>query len=95
MRILAIETELKTTDAQADATLLREEAAAVWALKKSGSIRDVWYTTWGRRAVVMLELPSEEMANKCLGGLPLVRDGFIRFEVMALQEYDGFERLMK
>lgn len=39
MQILALEKELKAIDARKHAEVLRQEAAAVWALKKRSVIR--------------------------------------------------------
>lgn len=93
MQILAIERELAPLDSQLHREVLREEAACVWALKKRAVIRDIWFTVRNRLAVVMLECSTEEEAREHLAGLPLVREGFIAFDVMALRSYDGFDRL--
>jgi muconolactone delta-isomerase len=93
MRILAIERELKPLPAETAAEILREEAARVWELQRQEVIREIWFTRRGTLAVVLLECASEEDAQRALGTLPLVRDGFIAFEVNALRPYDGFARL--
>lgn len=93
MQILALERELKPIDSRRHAAVLREEAARVWALKKEAVIRDIWFTVRDRCAVVMLECSSEDEARRHLATLPLVREGLIAFEVLALCSYDGFERL--
>jgi hypothetical protein len=74
--------------------VLRDEAACVWALKKKEVIRDIWFTARNRLAVVMLECGTEEEAREHLAALPLVREGLIAFDVMALRSYDGFDRLI-
>jgi muconolactone delta-isomerase len=94
MQILAIEKEVAPLDSQRHREVLREEAACVWELKKKEVIRDIWFTTPGRHAVVMLECSSKEEAQRHLASLPLVREGLITFEVMALRSYDGFDRLV-
>ncbi|MBP6865848.1 MAG: hypothetical protein KBC32_11360 [Candidatus Didemnitutus sp.] len=94
MQILALEKELKAIDARKHAEVLRQEAAAVWTLKKRSVIRDIWFTVRGRHAVVMLECDTEDEAVQHLNSLPLVREGFIAFEVSALRSYDGFDRLI-
>lgn len=95
MRILAIEQESKPFDASSSRDLLRREAAQVWTLRKKGVIRDIWFTRRGRTAVIMLECRSENEARRQLASLPLVRERFITFDVMALREYDGFDRLIR
>jgi len=93
MRILAIERELPMPVYQNLRDLLRDEAAAIWALQKEGVIRDIWFTTADRRAVVMLECAGATEARRQLASLPLVRAGLIEFTVFELCGYDGFERL--
>lgn len=43
----------------------------------------------------MLEAESIKMAAEILHTLPLVKKGFIKFELIALRAYDGFERLFE
>lgn len=93
MRILAIERELPVPMHQNLHELLHEEAAVVWDLQKSGIIRDIWFTTADRRAVIMLECPGVAEAREHLNALPLVRTGLIDFTLLELRSYDGFERL--
>lgn len=93
MRILAIERDLTPPGATTPADLLHQEAATVWALQKQGLIRDIWFTTQGRNAVVMLECTNGAEARRHLAVLPLVRAGLIDFTVHELQSYDGYERL--
>lgn len=93
MRILAIERELTPPDASLPADLLRREAAEVWALQKTSIIRDIWFTTQGRNAVVMLECLNATEARRHLATLPLVQAGVIEFTILELCAYDGYERL--
>lgn len=93
MRILAIERELPMPVHQNLHDLLHEEAATVWELQKQGIVRDIWFTTADRRAVIMLECPGAPAAREHLNALPLVRTGLIDFMLLELTAYDGFERL--
>lgn len=93
MRILAIERELAPVGATLPPDLLRQEAAEVWALQKQGLIRDIWFTTQDRHAVVMLECQNAAEARQHLAALPLARSGLIDFIVHELVSYDGYERL--
>jgi hypothetical protein len=43
--------------------------------------------------VLMLECGTLEEAQRLLSGLPLVRAGLIKFELIPLAPYDGFARL--
>ena len=94
MQILAIERELREIDSVKQRVVLREEAAAVWALRKREVVREIWFTRADTRAVVLLECADEEEAMRHLSALPLVRDGFIAFEVHGLRPYDGLDRLV-
>ena len=93
MRILAIERELTPPGASIPADLYRQETLQVWALQKQGIIRDIWFTTQGRNAIVMLECSNGTEARRHLANLPLVQAGMIDFTVHELQSYDGYERL--
>lgn len=93
MRILAIERELPTAQANSLEQILRVEAACVWDLQKRGIIRDIWFTAAGHHAVIMLECSSATEARQHLATLPLVHAGVIDFTVHELRSYDGLERL--
>jgi muconolactone delta-isomerase len=93
MRILAIERELPMPVHQSLDELLHQEAAVVWDLQKHGIVRDIWFTTADRRAVIMLECAGVAEAQQHLATLPLVRTGLIDFTLLELRSYDGFERL--
>lgn len=93
MRILARSYDLPGIDWSGAAELLRQEAAVVWELQKAGIILGIWFTRPGRDAVILLECSSAKVAGSVLADLPLVRERFIRFEVVELVAYDGFERL--
>jgi muconolactone delta-isomerase len=93
MRILAIETDNPEESSRNVKPLLEEEARRVWKLYRDGHIREIWFTASDRRAVLLLECASEDQAIELLATLPLVRERFIAFDVLALMPYDGFERL--
>jgi len=90
---LAIEREQAEIERRKHRKVLREEAACVWALKKNGVIRDIWFTVADKRAILMLECETEKEAKRHLASLPLVRARLIDFDVLALRSYDGFDRL--
>lgn len=92
MRYLALERELPARSRVDPAALLRQEAAAVWQLQKSGVVHAIWFTA-RRHAVLLLECPSLAEARAHLTRLPLVRAGRSVFTVRELQPYDGYERL--
>ena len=93
MRILAIEKEGPAAGRGDMRGFLQVEARCVWELCQNDKIREIWFTVSERRAVLLLECASPEEAGALLATLPLVREQFISFEILALKPYDGFERL--
>lgn len=93
MRYLALERELPVLPRADLPDLLRQEAAAVWQLQKTGLLREIWFTTPERHAVLLLECPSAAAAREHLASLPLARAGRVEFVLHELQPYDGYERL--
>lgn len=96
MKILALEEEMPAASESAVPDgLLREEAERVWELVRSGVIRQIYFRQDARRAVLELECADGKEAEEILSGLPLVREKRIRFQVIPLAPYDGFERLFR
>lgn len=93
MRYLALERELPVLPRSDLPDLLRQEAAAVWHLQKTGVVREIWFTAPERHAVLILECPSFVAAREHLASLPLARAGRVEFALHELQPYDGYERL--
>jgi hypothetical protein len=94
MKILAIEIEMDGVEWDSLEDLLKEEALHVYNLYQSGSIRELYFTE-NRIAILMLEAEDKNAAIKLLDTLPLVKSGKIKFEVVELRPYTGYERLMK
>jgi hypothetical protein len=57
-------------------------------------LREIYFTE-DKNAVLILEAMDRKAAEELLNGLPLVKYGKIKFEVMELKPYSGFERIMK
>jgi hypothetical protein len=93
MRILALETEIPGAAADAFLAKGREEAAALWALVQAGVVRETYFRTDRADAVLVLECRDLDEARDHLSGLPMVRAGLIRFEIIGLRPYPGFARL--
>lgn len=93
MRLLALEHELKPLDPATAAGVLRAEAMALWALQQEGLVREAHFRADRKEAVLVLEAGSLAEAEIRLAAMPLVREGYIRFEVIALVPYDGYARL--
>ena len=93
MKILAIETEVPGVPDEAFEPLLRDEAARAWELHQAGVVRELYFRDDRHEAVLVLECESVRAAQEALATLPLVRSGLIRFDLIPLRPYPGFERL--
>lgn len=93
MKILAIEHELPGVTDDQFAHYARAEAREAWKLHKAGVVRELYFRADRREAVLVLECGSVEEAESVLQGLPFVREGLIRFELIPLVAYTGFARL--
>ncbi|MBE0551600.1 MAG: hypothetical protein IH619_04395 [Ignavibacterium sp.] len=92
MKVLAIETELKSIEEDTKSSLLKEEVQVVLALYNKGFIKEIYFNE-EHCAVIILECESIKSAKDALSKLPLVSKGYISFKVMGLNPYTGFERL--
>ena len=93
MKILALEHELPGATSerfQEDAML---EARKVWDMTQAGIIRESYFRADRNEAVLVLECSSVEKAQQALSTLPFVRVGLIKFELIPLKAYPGFQRL--
>jgi hypothetical protein len=95
MKILALEHELPGAIAESYQQYAKEEARKVWELYMAEIIRELYFRTDRNEAVLVLESASLEEAQQALTGLPFVRAGLIRFELISLKAYPGFERLFE
>ena len=93
MKILALEKEIPGALPEQCTPHLKAEAARVWELYKNGHIREMYFRQDRKDAVLVLECADVETAHSLLETLPLVQADLIRFEVIPLAPYPGFERL--
>ena len=93
MRILALEREVPGVAASAFEPHLKAEAWRAWELTQAGVIREIYFRADRSDAVLILECPDLDAARAALGTLPLVREGLIAFDLIALVPYPGFARL--
>jgi hypothetical protein len=94
MKILAIENEIEGVEWATLQDLLQDEARHVYNLYLSGSLREIYFTE-NKNAILIMETEDKKAAIKLLDTLPLVKSGKIKFEVMELRPYTGYERIMK
>ncbi len=95
MKLLAIEKELVKNSAGDMKPILAKEARRAWELYQSGVFREIYFARDVPLAIVVMEADSVEDAKKALATLPLVKAGYIDFEVIPLAPYPGFARLFK
>jgi hypothetical protein len=93
VKYLALEIESPTTTGAEFAPHLRAEAARAWELYKAGAIQALYFRPDRHTAVLVLECADAEAAYEILNSLPLVQAGLIRFDLIPLAPYTGFERL--
>jgi hypothetical protein len=93
MKILALEREIAGVTAGQYAPHLAAEASRVWELYQAGIIRETHFDAERHTAVLILECASTIEARRALDTLPLVQQGLISFDVIALVPYSGFARL--
>ncbi len=94
MKILAIENEIEGVEWANLEDLLKDEAQHVYNLYLSDSLREIYFTE-NKNAILVMETEDKKAAIKLLDALPLVKSGKIKFEVMELRPYTGYERIMK
>ncbi len=94
MKILALEKEIDGATWDNTALLLEQEARHVFQLYLSDSLREIYFTE-DKKAVLILETENKKIAQELLNSLPLVKSGKIRFEIMELRPYTGYERIMQ
>ena len=95
MKLIAFERELKGEKERDFESYFKPEAEKVWEYYKKGIIREIYFTKETHEAVLLLECESKKAAENYLISLPLVQAGLIRFDVIELLPYDGFERLFQ
>lgn len=94
MKLIAIETELKSIEEGIKSALLKEEAKVVLDLHNNGVIKEIYFNE-DHCAVIILECESIESAKNTLSKLPLVSKGYISFKIIELNSFTEFVRLAK
>ena len=95
MKILAFEHELPDAIAERFQQYAKEEARHVWQLAQAGILRESYFRADRDEAVLVLECASVQEAQEILDRLPFVQNKLIRFELIPLKAYPGFERLFE
>lgn len=94
MKILAIEKGIKEVKWDSSIDILEQEAQHVFRLYLSDTLREIYFTE-DQEAVLVLETENKEAAKILLDSLPLVKAGKIRYDLLDLRPYMGYERLIR
>lgn len=95
MKIIALEIEMPGSTADDFRKYSEAEARKAWELQQQGFIREIYFRADETSAVLVLEAENVDQARQILNELPLVNHGLIRFELIPLRAYSGFQRLFK
>lgn len=93
MKILAIEKEIAGATPEDFQPHLKAEAHKVWELQQQDIIREIYFRADCSSAVLILECAGIVAAEKILQTLPLAQANLIKFEIIPIKPYPGFERL--
>lgn len=93
MKILAIENEIVDINWSLETETLRNESEQVYKLYLAGYIRELYFNEH-HNAVIILECETVAHANELIKTLPLIIKGLIKFDVMQLNPYTGFDRII-
>jgi muconolactone delta-isomerase len=94
MKLLALEINVAgVPDGAFTDDLLRQEAARVWQLCQSGTLREIYFRADRHSAILVLECTNVDEAKSVISTLPLVQHRLIEFDIIPLKPYPGIERL--
>ncbi len=96
MQFLALEIEnFPINWKEIDPALMEKEARCLYELQQDDLIRQVFFRADTKSAVIFWECDSLERVNELTASFPLVKAGFIHFEIIPLIPYTGFNRLFR
>jgi hypothetical protein len=73
--------------------LLKDEAKHILDLYQQGIIRNIWFSE-KKDALLIIETDTIEHVNGIINAFPLVKANLIKFTIICLLPYTGFERLI-
>ncbi len=94
MQILAISKINEAADPSKMGPHLDDEVKHTLEAYLDGHIRSFWFRAEGMGIVLLLESADKEEAQRVLGKMPLVVNGFIEFDVIPLQPLMPLGRLI-
>jgi len=93
VKILAVSHDVPGVPDDAFGPHLVAEAARLYELYQSGVVREPYFCLERGCAVLVLDCPDIQTAQRALGSLPLVKEKLIAFDFFQLDAYPGFARL--
>ncbi|MBP2144432.1 hypothetical protein J2127_001615 [Methanococcus voltae] len=98
MKILAVGKDIKTMDFETNPEkmqkILNEEFIHFWEGYKYDFVREFYFRTDNKGVVLILEANSVEEAEIEINKLPLVKEGYVEFELIPLGYFRPFENLI-
>lgn len=95
MKIIALEKEINTARPIDFRKSAKAEAKALWELYLNGIVREIYFKKDESLAVLILEARNKQSANRELNKLPFVNKRLIKFDLIPLRPYPGFQRLFR
>ncbi len=69
--------------------LLKDEAQKVWELQTSGALRSIHFIRGNAGVALMLEAADDDAAERLVQSLPMVAQGLLSTETIALVPFTG------
>jgi hypothetical protein len=93
MQFLVIAKVVEGTPMEKVFPFIKDEAAKVWEYYAADAVRSSYYIADMSGAVLMLEVPNLEAAQKFVAELPMVQNNILNVEIIPLKPYTGTESL--
>ena len=61
---------------------------------KRGIVKNIWFTVNGKNAILVIEEENDIKVRNIIESLPLVKEKLIKYKIIRLTVYDGFERIL-
>lgn len=93
MKFLCIEKELNIPKSKIPPDVMEAEALKVYDLYVTGVLREIYFKEENNIGILILECKDKKEAEAVIAELPIVRKGYIGFDIIGLRPYPGFNRL--
>jgi hypothetical protein len=93
MQVLVIAGIAEGISAEQVMPYISAEAAAVWNAYAADTLRTIHYIADMSGAVLLWEAPSVEVVEEALAKFPMIAQGLLKCEIIALKPYTGIASL--